>query len=174
MMLRRAAAYDIIKALLSFYEMPQPSKLHQPLQIPGYSVQCGVEAFGPTFQALGNAVPYRSTHHFRSRSLMLKGHLAFHSMNRSGADAQCFSRFEDSCPGRQLFTHARHDIGAHGATPEALPLCSGTPEAQVDAPANDRPLELCECASYLVEQASCRRRGGDGLLIQAEIDPDPL
>src|SRR5271167_4419366 len=35
-----------------------------------------------------------------------------------------------------------------GATPEALPLCSCTREAQVDAAANDRPLELGECASY--------------------------
>jgi hypothetical protein len=36
---------------------------------------------------------------------------------------------------------------------------------------NDRPLELGECASYLVEQASCRRRGVDVLLIQVGIDP---
>jgi hypothetical protein len=47
-------------------------------------------------------------------------------------------------------------------------------EAQVGAAANDRPLELGECASYLVEQASCRRRGVDVLLIQVEIDPDRL
>jgi hypothetical protein len=50
-------------------------------------------------------------------------------------------------------------------------LCSGTREAQVDAAANDRPLELGECAGYLVEQAACRRRGVDVLLIQVEIDP---
>jgi hypothetical protein len=38
----------------------------------------------------------------------------------------------------------------------------------------NRPLELGERASYLVEQASCRRRGVDVLLIQMEIDPDRL
>jgi hypothetical protein len=88
-------------------------------------------------------------------------HLSFHPMHRSGADAKYFSRFENARSGRQLFTDKLYDIGAHGATPDALPLCSGTREAQVDAAANDRPLELCECASYLVEQASCRRRGVD-------------
>ena len=95
-------------------------------------------------------------------------------MHRSGADAKYFSRFENARSGRQLFTDKLYDIGAHGATPDALPLCSGTREAQVDAAANDRPLELCECASYLVEQASCRRRVVDVLLIQVEIDPDHL
>ena len=85
---------------------------------------------------------------------------------------QYFSRFENARSGRQLLSDTLYDIGAHGATPEALPLCSGTREAQVDAAANDRPLELGECAGYLVEQASCRRRGVDVLLIQ--IDPNRL
>ena len=84
------------------------------------------------------------------------------------------SGLKNTRAGRQLRPDTRDDIGAHRATPEALPLCSGTREAQVDAAANDRPLELGECASYLVEQASCRRRGVDVLLIQVEIDPDRL
>jgi hypothetical protein len=95
-------------------------------------------------------------------------------MDCSGADSEHLSRFEDTCPGRQLHPDTFNQIDAHGATREALSLCSGTREAQVDAAANDRPLELCECASYLVEQASCRRRGVDVLLIQVEIDPDRL
>jgi hypothetical protein len=69
-------------------------------------------------------------------------------MNSAGAATKFLRRFEDSCPGRQLLSDMLYDIGAHGATPEALPLCSGTREAQVDAAANDRPLELGECASW--------------------------
>jgi hypothetical protein len=92
-------------------------------------------------------------------------------MNGPGADAKRLGRLEDARAGRQLRLDVLNDIGAHRTTPESLPLCFGTREAQVDAAANDQPLELGECASYLVEQAPCRRRGVDVLLIQVEIDP---
>jgi hypothetical protein len=92
-------------------------------------------------------------------------------MNRACADAECLRRFEDARAGRQLFPDLCDNSFAHRAATKPLPLCSGTREAHVDAAANDRPLELCECASYLVEQASCGRRGVDVLLIQVEIDP---
>ena len=82
-------------------------------------------------------------------------------MNRAGAATKFLRRFEDARADRQLLTDFRKDSVAHRAATKPLPLCSGTREAQVDAAANDRPLELCECASYLVEQASCRRRGVD-------------
>jgi hypothetical protein len=47
-----------------------------------------------------------------------------HLMNRSGADSECFSHFEESCPGRQLLADAIDDCLTHQATPEALALCS--------------------------------------------------
>jgi hypothetical protein len=92
-------------------------------------------------------------------------------MHRSGADAQRFGRFEDTRARHQFRPNTLNDIGAHRATPEPFSLCSGTGKAQVDPGANDRPLELGECARYLEQQAACRRRGVDVLLIQVEIDP---
>ena len=93
-------------------------------------------------------------------------------MHRSGADAECFGRFEDTRAGHQFRPNTLNDIGAHRATPEPFSLCSGTGKAQVDPGANDRPLELGECARYLEQQAACRRRGVDVLLIQVKVDPN--
>ena len=93
-------------------------------------------------------------------------------MNRSGADAECFSRFEDSCPGRQLLTDAIDNFCAYRATPESLSLCFGAREASIDAASDHRSLELGECAGYLEQQATCRCRGIDILLIEVEIGPD--
>jgi hypothetical protein len=56
-------------------------------------------------------------------------HRSSHPMNRSGADAKCFSRFEDSCAGRQLLTDTLNEIGAHGARPPALGLARGSIDA---------------------------------------------
>jgi hypothetical protein len=93
-------------------------------------------------------------------------------MHRSGADADCFRSFEDSCARHQLCADTLNDIGAQGASPEALSLCSGACEAGIDPASDHRSLELGECAGYLEQQAACRRRGVDVLLIQVEIDPD--
>ena len=49
-------------------------------------------------------------------------HLSFHPMHRSGADAKCLRRFEDSRTCRQLLTDALDDILAHRTTPEPFPL----------------------------------------------------
>jgi hypothetical protein len=95
-------------------------------------------------------------------------------VNRSGADAKCFSRFEDSRASRQLLADAVDNCLAHRTTTKPLPLCSGARQPGIDPASDHRSLELGECASYLVEQASCRRRGVDVLLIQVEIDPDRL
>ena len=58
-------------------------------------------------------------------------------MNRSGADAERLGRCEDSCAGHQLRADTRDDIGAHGATPEELPLRS-----KLCAPCNGEHGEL--------------------------------
>ena len=92
-------------------------------------------------------------------------------MHRSGADAQRFGRFEDSCPGRQLLADTLNDTGAHRTTPEALSLCSGTLKPKVDPASNHRSLELGECAGYLEQQAACRCRGIDVLLTQNKSTP---
>jgi hypothetical protein len=69
-------------------------------------------------------------------------------MNRSGADAECFRRCEDSCPGRQLLTDATDNFCAYRATPEALSLCFGAREASIDAASDHRPLELGVMRSF--------------------------
>jgi hypothetical protein len=95
-------------------------------------------------------------------------------MDGPGADAERLRRLEDARAGRQLLADTLDHFRAQRATPEPLSLCLGTREASIDAASDHRPLELGECAGYLVEQAACGRRGVDVLLIQVEIDPDRL
>jgi hypothetical protein len=63
-------------------------------------------------------------------------------MNGSGADAERFSRLEDTSAGRQARLDTLNDIAAHRATPEALPLRSGACEAGVDPAADGRVFNL--------------------------------
>jgi len=93
-------------------------------------------------------------------------------MDGADAAAQHLRRFEDTRAGRQFRPNTLNDIGADRATPEALSLCSGTREAKVDPATNDRTLKFGECARYLEQQAACRRRGVDVLLIQVKVDPN--
>jgi hypothetical protein len=51
-------------------------------------------------------------------------HLSLYPVNRSGADAKRFGRFEDARAGRQLLPDALNDIGVLGAYAESLSLCS--------------------------------------------------
>jgi hypothetical protein len=63
-------------------------------------------------------------------------------MNRSGADAKCFSRFEDSCAGRQLLADALDNFRADRATSEPLPLASRPRKASLDPLNYNAALEL--------------------------------
>ena len=42
-------------------------------------------------------------------------------MHRSGADAECFGRFEDTRAGHQFHPNTLDDIFRHRTTPEAFP-----------------------------------------------------
>jgi hypothetical protein len=54
-------------------------------------------------------------------------------VNRSGADAKRFSRFEDSRPGRQPLTDALDNFGAYRATPEPLTRAQAAREVSINA-----------------------------------------
>jgi hypothetical protein len=88
-------------------------------------------------------------------------------MNRSGAHAERFRRFEDSRAGRQLLADAFDNYLAQRTATKPLPLCSGARQPCIDPASDHRSLELGECARYLEQQAACRCRGIDVLLITA-------
>src|SRR5229473_1632819 len=92
-------------------------------------------------------------------------------MHRSGADAEFLRYSQDACSGRQPLADTLDNCLAHRTATKPLPLCSGARNPGIDPASNHRSLELGECARYLEQQAACRRRGVDVLLIQVEIDP---
>ena len=59
-----------------------------------------------------------------------------------------------------------------GRRPSRFPCARARERPRLTLAANDRPLELGECARYLEQQAACRRRGVDVLLIQVKVDPN--
>jgi hypothetical protein len=67
-------------------------------------------------------------------------------MRRPGADAERLRGFENTRADRQFLTDALDHIRADRTTPKPFP---GTRKASVDPAANDRALELGECARYL-------------------------
>jgi hypothetical protein len=113
----------------------------------------------------GRLAPFRLTHQsilgdwwggFFSPALSgrYSGHLLFHAMNRSGADAKRFGCFEDSSPGRQLLPDALDDIGIHWTTPEPLSLAPCPREARFHALDNNGALELRKDAEHLKHRLS--------------------
>jgi hypothetical protein len=90
-------------------------------------------------------------------------------MNRSGADAECFSRFEDSCAGRQLLTDALDNFHAYRATPEPLSLVPCPRKARFDPLDDHGALEFAEHAEHLKHRPSGWRAGIEALLMQIQI-----
>jgi hypothetical protein len=81
-------------------------------------------------------------------------HLSFHPMNRSGSDAECLSRLEDSRAGRQLRPDALNYIGAHRATPEPLPLTPRSRKTRFDPLDNHRALELGKACTTTITRST--------------------
>jgi hypothetical protein len=75
-------------------------------------------------------------------------------MHHSGADAEGFAVFEDTRARRQLPADALNDIGAHRATPEALPLAPRPREAGFNTLDDYCPLELGKDAQNLIHRLS--------------------
>src|SRR5712671_1336191 len=90
-------------------------------------------------------------------------------MNRSGADAECLGRLENS-RGRQMLADALDDILADRTTPEALPLAPRPRETGFDALDNHRALELGKDAHHLKHRLSGWCAGVDTLLMEVEIN----
>jgi hypothetical protein len=93
-------------------------------------------------------------------------------MNGSGPDAECFSCFEDARTGRQLCPDTLDDIVAHRTATEPLPLCPAASETEIYPASDNRTLIFRKCACDLEQQAACRRRGVDVLLIEVKVDPN--
>ena len=91
-------------------------------------------------------------------------------MNRSGADSEPLSRFENARPGRQLFADALDDIAAHGTTPEAFPVAPRPRKASPDPLDYNAALELGKDAEHLKHRPSRWGGGVEALLMQIQID----
>ena len=93
-------------------------------------------------------------------------------MHRSGANAECFSRFEDTRAGRQLLTEcARRFASLAGRPSEAFPLAPRPLKTRFDTLDNHRALEFAEHAEHLKHDLTGWCAGVDPLLMEVEIDP---